>query len=71
MNVWIYLYRGIAEPIAPGVEEEIVYAVANTKEQALTKVTQCIPGNYRVKEMEVIAELYDFGTGVYTPEIMQ
>jgi len=67
---WIYLFRGIAEPIATGVKKESVYVVAKTEKEAITKAVKCVPGNYEVAKMEKIAELYDFGTDVYTPENM-
>jgi len=67
---WIYLYKGVAEPIAHGVTECDVYAVAETEDEALGKIARVIPGNYKVHNVQVVGELCDFGTDVYAPENM-
>lgn len=67
---WIYLFKGWAEPIASGVTRQEVYAIAKSVTEAIEKVSQQIPGNYKVGAMEKIAELSGFGSEVFTPEHM-
>ena len=55
-------------PNAIGITEVTAYAVAKNQDEAKKKACKYMSGNYDVGSIEMVGELYDFGTDFYVPE---